>query len=302
MNWFLLALTVIANVIANGLLRNEYSKKDIGNMTDFHVFNTISNLASALVLAVIAFAAGQMNSLSSATVIYGILLGAIAAVCCFVDMAALAVGPLSYTGIFQSCSMVIPAFSGLLFFKESVSAFQYAGAVIMILSFVCAVDTKSDRNKASFKWVVYCLISFLFNGSIGVVQKFHQNTPGKEEIFPFLVITFAVSTLLTGILWLMYAPKTPPTILSSRRSARKLVFYSASVGALIALCNYLNTHLSGAMPSIIVFPVINGGIMLLTSATGLFLFREKLTKKQLIGLIAGTAAILLLCIQSEFIK
>jgi len=302
MDAFLLALTVVANVIANGFLRNTYSKKDIGNMTDFHVFNTVSNLSSALVLALIAFCAGQMQSLSTATVLYGILLGVIAAVCSFVDMAALAVGPLSYTGIFQSCSMVIPAFSGLLFFEESVSVYQYAGAVMMILSFVCAVDTKADKNKASFRWVVYCFISFIFNGSIGVVQKFHQNTPAKEEIFPFLVITFAVSTLLTAFLWPACARKTPPTALASKGKVKKLVFYSASVGALIAFCNYLSTYLSGVMPSIIVFPVINGGIMLLTSATGLFLFREKLTKKQFLGLCAGMAAILLLCIQSEFIK
>jgi drug/metabolite transporter (DMT)-like permease len=54
-------------------------------------------------------------------------------------------------------------------------------------------------------------------------------------------------------------------------------------------------YLAGVIDAIIFYPVVNGASMILTTAAGILLWKEKLSKRQWFGLIMGGVAILLLC-------
>ena len=43
------------------------------------------------------------------------------------------------------------------------------------------------------------------------------------------------------------------------------------------------------------FPIVNGGGLMLTTLTATLLFKERLSKKQWIGLALGAIAVILLC-------
>ena len=79
-------------------------------------------------------------------------------------------------------------------------------------------------------------------------------------------------------------------------SFKSTTFIMAVVsGIFIALANQINLYLSGVMSSAIFFPVVNGGGLILTTIVAIAFFKEKLSKKQWVGLIIGVIAILLLC-------
>ena len=65
----------------------------------------------------------------------------------------------------------------------------------------------------------------------------------------------------------------------------------AAIGVCIAFNNVINLFLVGVMPSAVFFPVVNVGGLLLSILASLALFREKLSKKQWLGLAAGILAI-----------
>lgn len=65
-------------------------------------------------------------------------------------------------------------------------------------------------------------------------------------------------------------------------------------GAAIGAINEINLYLSGAMPGIIFFPIVNGGVIILSALSAILLFRERLPKMQLVGLIAGIISVLCL--------
>ena len=296
MNWLLLAVSVIMNVLSCGILRNDFCKKEVAGNADLNAFNAFSSLLSAGTLAVIAALTGALCVPSLYTVLLGIIFGMATALCAILHMKALENGPLSYTGVICSCAMVIPALSGLVFFGESVSVSQYIGIALMIISFACAVDKADGKSGMTFKWMLLCLGSFLFSGSVGVMQKVHQNSPHKDELGIFLVIAFIVSALFSAALSVYYNRKHGQKI-NVMRGARmkKFVIVSIVCGIGIALCNQINMFLAGAMEAIIFYPVVNGAGMLLTSAAGLVIWREKFTAKQWVGFLTGTAAIFLLC-------
>ena len=50
----------------------------------------------------------------------------------------------------------------------------------------------------------------------------------------------------------------------------------------------------GALPSVVFFPAFNGAVVLLSAVAGAVFYRERFSKKQVAGVFAGVAAILLL--------
>jgi drug/metabolite transporter (DMT)-like permease len=72
-------------------------------------------------------------------------------------------------------------------------------------------------------------------------------------------------------------------------------------GICVAANHKLNLGLSGKIPSAVFFPIVNGGNLVLTTLSALIIFRERLTKRQWIGVIFGIASVLFLCMPTEWI-
>ena len=68
-------------------------------------------------------------------------------------------------------------------------------------------------------------------------------------------------------------------------------------GLFVAIINKINLYLSGQMPSIIFFPIVNGGVIILSSAIAVAVFGEKLSLKQKLGIIVGIVSVCLLGIE-----
>ena len=66
-------------------------------------------------------------------------------------------------------------------------------------------------------------------------------------------------------------------------------------GICAAANNKMNLYLSGVMSSAVFFPIVNGGGMILSAITSLFLFKEKFTAEKWIGISLGIVAVVLIC-------
>ena len=66
-------------------------------------------------------------------------------------------------------------------------------------------------------------------------------------------------------------------------------------GVFVAINNKFNLYLSGVLDAAVFFPIVNGGGLVLTSVASVILFREKLSKKQWIGVIIGILSVILIC-------
>ena len=89
MNWLLLAVSVIMNVLSCGILRNDFCKKEISGNADLNAFNAVSSLLSAATLAVIAAVSGSLCVPSVYTLCLGVVFGLATALCAILHMKAL---------------------------------------------------------------------------------------------------------------------------------------------------------------------------------------------------------------------
>ena len=291
----LFIITLGANLMG-GLVRTCYSKKISSSMDGYHLFNAVSSLVCGLTLLILS---GGNFQLSPYTVITAVLFGIITALQQITNSAALALGPWSYTSVIISMSTVITALSGALFFDETIRITQLSGIALMIVCLILSVKKEEgDKKKKSIRWFVVCIISCIFSGGVGIMQKVHQSSDHRNELTMFLIIAFICSFVFSGAnLVISKIRKKENTVLFDKKTAPLLLaalFIFGGIG--IALNNLINLYLSGVVDSAVFFPVVNGGGLILITIASVVFFKEKLTVRQWIGMAFGIAATLLLCI------
>lgn len=296
-NVALLIVSILMNVTANSVLKNDFCKKEVKNNADLYAFNGMTSILAMVTLAVIGIVMGSLTSVSAYTILFGLLFGVVTAFAAIFNMKAFECGPMSYTSVIISCSLVIPSFSGLFIPPvQSIAPIQYVGVACMLVSFVCAIDKRNDKSGVSLKWFLYCMASFMFSGSIGVMQKIHQNSEHKGELSAFLITAFLVATVFSFLMIPVFRKKEGPMTVLGKDKVKKFFIVGVVCGIFIAFCNQINMFLSGVMPSVIFFPVVNGAAMILTAIVGVLFLKERFSAKQWLGLVVGTAAIFLLCL------
>lgn len=279
--------------LLGGIIRKYYMAKGNGSTSSVFLFNAVGSAVSALVL----FFWGGVKSISIFTLVMGVLFGVVVAVQAITNLKALELGPMSYTQTIISCSTLISALSGAMFFGEKLAWAHVLGMALMLVSFALAVDSKGEQKKATFRWLLFCLASFLTSGAIGIMQKTHQSSEYKGEINEFLVISFIISFIFS-IAVVIFAKKndgkTEKTS-SGKKMLLLLIAFMVLNGVCVAVNHKLNLYLSGVMDSAVFFPIVNGGGLVTTTLAAVVIFREKLSLKQWIGVVVGIASVIFLC-------
>lgn len=290
MNYILLGLSILVEIV-KAVVYSFFSKNKERKSSDFHLMNFTSLLIAGLGL--LPFASFD-SAPSVFTVLLGMFFGGLTMAGSLAYMKALSVGPVSYTELINRSSMIIPAFSGAIFWNEDLNVWHIVAVALLLVCFVLSSSSKSDDKKANVRWIIFAFLSFAFTGSIGVTQKIQGNSDFSAESGWFLVIAMLTAALISAILWLY---NTKGDFKEDRKEILKPKLWAMFIyiGFVIAFTNKINLYLSNAMPSIIFFPLINGGNLILIALAGFIIFKEKLSLKQSVGMIFGLGAVLLLC-------
>lgn len=299
----------MAVALLGGIIRNYYCKKATMQRAAY-LLTALTSIVSAVFLFV---ASGFDTSFSLYSFILAIVFGVIVMLGGVFGALALNIGPWSYTTMLTSMSTIITALSGYVIWGEDLGVFKIFGLLFMIGCLIFSVEKKADEEerKASFKWLIYVIISALLSAGVGLTQKIHQNSSHKDERMMFLIVSFAVGFISSSIMYFFYLRKEKreggaADLLGcfdkkkEKEFAWKPVLFLALafilMGVFGGMNHMLNLYLSGEVPSVIFFPLVNGGGLVLSVLAGTFLFREKLTLRQWIGIGFGFVSMAMLCI------
>ena len=287
----------LAAALGGSIAKKYYTDKEPTGLPGGFVFNAVACLTAAVIL----LCWGGFGASSVFTIVLGVAFGAVTALQGITNIAALQVGPMSYTSVIISFSTLISSLSGVMFFDESLGWAQIVGMVLMLASFVLAAKSDVDEKKANLKWLFLCLIAFVATGGIGVMQKVHQSSEYRDELNAFLIIAFVSSAVLCALFTALM--KRRESRFADEKEKKKdgkrqvwlLLGIMIASGACVAVNNKFNLYLSGVMDSAVFFPIVNGGGLVLTTLAAVLLFREKLSTKQWIGVVLGIASVVFLC-------
>ena len=288
----LVAISVITLWIRS--IINGYYSKGVSKDNSFLVwlFGAIQSLSCLCAITVIFIVSGGLKTLSPFTLILGILMGAVNVVNIYTNMKAISMGPFSYTTVIINLSTIVTALSGLFFFGESISKVQLCGIALMTVCIFLSTEKKEDEaaKKANLIWLIFTLIATITSGATGVIQKTHQTSEFANEIPAILMICFGISIVFSLVMAFIQKDRKEIKI---QGNVSKIFLMPIISGAFFAFPHSINIFLSGKMPTVIFFPLINFLPMVLTMVMGIILFKEKLTKKQWTGIAFGIASMIL---------
>lgn len=293
-NYLLLAITLFACLGANTIKKYYTRFSTESNKSDYFYNACVSAMCMLCVLVLNKF----NFSISTFTIILGIIFGIITFTQQITNLQALKVGPLSYTSVITSLATIIPTFYGV-FKGDKLNTFKIFGIIFMIACFILSINHSKEEKKANLKWFLLSLATAVLTGIIGILQVEHQSSKHANELATFLVIAFFVSSV-ASLIFLFLPSKNNQIFLKEHKEKKHfwhiLILMLVISGIFFGLNNVINLYLSGVMSSIILFPILNGGGLILVILASFLLFKERPTLKQWIGIICGVISVILLCL------
>ena len=168
--------------------------------------------------------------------------------------------------------------------------FQIIGMVVMLVAVAICLNVKGDGEKPTLKWIIYCTLFFIAGSALGAFFKVFGKSNVFNEVNGMMLsasVFSAILFFLTGLIINKKRKLPTPTI-----EKESLIYI---LGSGLAGCLYVrfNLSLSAIISSAIFFPVSNGSVVMLSTVAGYLLFKEKLGKKQIFGILLGVIAIIL---------
>jgi drug/metabolite transporter (DMT)-like permease len=205
------------------------------------------------------------------------------------------IGP-SAASVANKMSVVIPVFFAIILFNDSASFFKLTGLFLALIGVYFATKRNSEQLEIK-KWIALLLILFLFlgNGFLDTYLNYVQNTfLNEHDTLMFAPVIFS-SAFIIGFAILLYQVG----FLKSKISVKSIYY-----GVLLGIINYGSIYFlikSLQLPNVessVIFPLNNIGIVVATSIFSFFIFKEKMSIKNVLGIILSVFAIFLISFSS----
>lgn len=279
----LLALSTFLALLYNALIRFVPFG---GSFQKTLRFNVVVASVSALMAL---FLGGKIELPMLPTLLWGLLYGCSMSLNLLSRTKALETGPLSITLLIGCSSMILSTLFGTLLWHETVTAGQIAGVAVMLIAMFLSLK-QSKGGAISGRWMLFSLGLFLTNGLNGLILKAHQSTYAADQYGILVAIGFATGAVCMTLLARGVQARTG----EKQTLDKRMLLFGLICGGASCGYNLLNTLLSGAIPSVIFFPVFNGSVIVFSLPVAMLLFREKATRRQLASIALAIAAILLI--------
>ncbi len=191
-------------------------------------------------------------------------------------------------------SLVIPVALSVLLYGDHVSLLKVGGIVMAIVAviLVSSKENQEGKQKLSVLELALPFILFISSGIIDSLTKYVQNTYLVNEDLSntYLILGFGIAFII-GFSVLMYL-----YITGKKKFQPRFIL----AGLLLGVPNYFSIYFlvkalqSPVLSSSATIPINNIGVLLVVSLFGILVFKEKLSKKNYLGLICTLIAILLI--------
>jgi len=222
------------------------------------------------------------------TLIFGLGLGLLFVVSFFAFAKAISYAGTGLATTSSRLSVIIPIVLSILIYNEAPTEFQIIGFVFTVVTFILFYFSISDGNKSGDGLTKYFLLLAVLIG-IGIndfsMKVFKNWKPVEEE--PFFVFFIFTSAFVYASIYIAF-------------KKIKIEKHAATWGLTLGVPNVFSTiFLLGALallPAILVYPLINVGIIILTTLLAFIIWKEKLNRWGILALVSGVFAIIFLSI------
>lgn len=223
------------------------------------------------------------------------VLGGIAMFCSSLcSMTALKNGvQLVLSSLFSSMSILIPTIASVFLFDEAMSIWQIAGvAALLYAAYLLLGITKATYQNFSMTGLFLLLGLFLADGLTMLAQKCYPYYEPEADTAVYTFLAFGTAFVLTGI---MSGVEMVRTKTSAARVLNKDILTGGAVLAvMLFVIMYLGILAVPLIPAVVLYSLVAGGTLIIAFLVGAIVFKEPVTKRNIIGLVISIAALVVI--------
>ena len=220
---------------------------------------------------------------------FGLILGLLFVLSFFAFTRAVSLAGTALATVSSRLSVIVPLVFSIIIFKEDPTMNQIIGmllALVTIYLFYLSIkntNNSSQNNKIKYLYLLAVLIGIGIND---FSMKIFQQTYSEVEK-PYFLFSIFFSAFLYSLFYIKFAKI-------------KLEKNTIIKGAILGVPNVYSTiFLIGALtqlPAVLVFPLTNIGIIILTAILATVIFKERLNRYGIYSLMLGLISIIFLTI------
>ena len=198
---------------------------------------------------------------------------------------------LSVASVSSKMSVVIAIVFGVWYYEENLSLIKFVGILLALMAVYLTSSKEKNGIAQKNKDFLFPILLFFGSGAIDTSLKYVETSFVKEGGVPLFSATIFGCAFVLGIIVLLYQ-KIKGTLSFELKS----VFGGILLGvpnyfSIVYLLKALSTE---GMESSSAFTLNNVGIVILSTLFGLFIFKEKLIRKNWIGISIAVVSIILI--------
>lgn len=278
---FLLLVILCSTSIALILKHNDTKKGEL-------IVLLAGNYLVAASIALVMLILNDSKLFSFETLFYGAGLGLMFVITFFALAFAINRAGTGLAITSSRLSVIIPIILSIIFFGESPTELHIYGFLFTIITFILLYFSIRGDHKDGEGALKYFYLIAVFVG-IGIndfALKFFKvwRTEYEEPYFIFFIFS---SALIYSSFYV---------IINKIRINRETVLWGLTLGIPNVLATFFLLNALSILPAILVFPVMNVGIIIFTTVLAFYIWKEKLNGWGILALASGLIAILLLSI------
>ena len=249
------------------------------------------NLFGTLVWCVCLFIAnGGRLHFDTTALLWGCVYGVTQALFILFKTAAMNSGPVSITTLIGNCSLVVSVVVCFILWNEPISLADMIGLALLMLGLTLATYKKSNGTFTK-KWAVLSFLFLVLGAGVGITFKAFGKSGGTAYTSDMMIVAAFVMLISYTAICLFTGGFASKSNKYTKKEKRLFIILALVSGLLSCLYNRLNIYLSGILDGVIFFPSFNGGVVVLSTVVSMIIFNEKLSVKQLLGLLLGISGI-----------
>jgi drug/metabolite transporter (DMT)-like permease len=231
-----------------------------------------------------------LQALSKDWLLFAIVIGILFIVFFFLIGLSSKLAGISITTVASKMSVIIPILFSIIYFNEEITNLKLIGILLALLGVLLTVLKKKEKSKnEKIAQILLPLILFIGMGIIDSLLKYTQVRFINHEESAFFSSTLFLIAFLTGLLYTLTSKKLLHEFTNLEIYLYGSLLGVVNFGSIYFLIAALN---SNCFDSSIIFGINNVGIVVLSVIFGIFIFKEKISKLNAIGIISSMIAII----------
>lgn len=244
------------------------------------------NYFVAAIFGLIFVISDRDSTVSPETIIFAVLLAALFVASFFAFARAVGAAGTALATVSSRLSVIVPLLLSIVIFREQPTGYQISGILLALLTIVLFYfSLRQDGSKnLTFADYFYLLLVLIGIGLNDFGMKVFQQWRTPEEKPYFIFIIFLCAFVYSFAL----------VLLKGIKFDRPVIIRGAILGIPNVFSTFFLLMALAQLPAIVVYPMINIGIIILTTLGAGLIWKEKLNRFGQWALISGIIAIVLL--------